>query len=136
MMASRRRRVALLELTLLLTLSAAIGMAGFLDGTRWQITLVPEQDAAGKGAKAIEDKVSFADGKFSSAFFLARGFKPAKYKGETEINEAEFELEQTSKAEGVINWLGEIRRDEISGRLQWQKKDGTTWWYDFHGKKD
>src|SRR5258706_11215915 len=112
--------------------------AGFLDGTTGQLKVVPEQAAADKGAKEFSDKITFADGKFSSSFFLAKGFKPAVYRGETEPNEAEFEVEQTSESEGAITWLGEIRGEQIVGRLMWQKKEsqGPALTYNFEGTKN
>jgi hypothetical protein len=113
-----------------------VSRAAFLDGTTGQVQVVPEQAAADKGEKEFTDKLSFADGKFSSAFFLAKGFKPAVYRGEAETNEAEFEVEQTSERDGVITWLGEIRGKQIVGRLRWRKKDGATLSYNFEGIKN
>jgi len=110
--------------------------AGFLDGTTGQLKVVPEQTAADKGAKEFDDKITFADGKFSSEFLAAKGFKPAVYRGEIEPNEAEFEVEQTSESEGVITWLGEIRGQQILGRLTWHKKDGPVLNYNFKGTKN
>ena len=110
--------------------------AGFLDGTTGQLKVVPEKAAADKGAKEFSDKITFAEGKFSSAFFSAKGFKPAVYRGEVEPKEAEFEVEQTSESEGVITWLGEIRGQQIVGRLTWRLKDGSALSYNFEGTKN
>src|ERR1035441_7701835 len=97
--------------------------AGVLDGNHGKIKVIPDQATVDMGEKGFNDTLSFADGKFTSAFFLARGFKPAAYNGEKEENEAEFEVEQTSVTNGLINWLGEIRAKKLVGRLTWQKKD-------------
>lgn len=121
---------------LMLSALACPCRAGFLDGTTGQLKVVPEQAAAGKGAKEFSDKIIFADSKFSSEYFVAKGFKPAVYRGEVEPKEAEFEVEQTSESEGVITWLGEIRGQQISGRLKWRLKDGTTLNYNFEGTKN
>jgi len=121
---------------LMLSALACPCRAGFLDGTSGQLKVVPEQATADKGGKEFSDKITFADGKFTSSFFLAKGFKPAVYRGETEPNEAEFEVEQTSVSDGVITWLGEIRGKQILGRLKWQKKDGPMLSYNFEGTKD
>jgi hypothetical protein len=110
--------------------------AGVLDGNHGNIKVTPDPATADKGEKAFEDTLSFADGKFTSAFFLARGFKPAAYNGEKEENEAEFEVEQTSVTNGLINWLGEIRGKKFAGRLTWVKKDGPTFTYNFDGTND
>jgi len=110
--------------------------AAFLDGTSCKIKVIPEQAAADKGEREFEDKLTFADSKFSSAAFLAKGFQPAPYRGEREENEAEFEVEQTSESNGVINWLGEIRGHKVVGRLRWTTKDGTHLSYNFEGTKE
>jgi hypothetical protein len=120
---------------LMLSALACPCRAGFLDGTTGQLKVVPEHAATDKGAKECSDKITFADGKFSSSFFLEKGFKPAAYRGETEPNEAEFEAEQTSESEGVITWLGEIRGQRIMGRLIWRPKDGPVLSYNFEGTK-
>jgi hypothetical protein len=110
--------------------------AAFLDGTHGKIKVVPDKVTADKDEKGFNDTLSFADGKFTSTFFLARGFKPAAYNGEKEENEAEFEVEQTSVTNGLINWLGEIRGKKLVGRLTWTKKDGRNLTYSFEGTQD
>ncbi len=107
--------------------------AAFLDGTTCKIKLTPDPATADKGEKAFDDTVKFADGKFSSAAFLAKGFKPGPYGGEKEEKEAEFEAEQTSDTDGVINWQGQIRGKKVVGRLRWKTKDGTFLAFDFEG---
>ena len=133
---NRQRWIVAAIWLLMLSALACPCRAGFLDGTAGHLKVVPEQAAADKGAKEFSDKIAFSDGKFSSSFFLEKGFKPAVYRGETEPNEAEFEIEQTSDSEGVITWLGEIRGKKILGRLMWHKKDGLMLSYDFEGTKD
>jgi hypothetical protein len=110
--------------------------AAVLDGNHGKIRVIPDQTTADKGEKGFDDTLSFADGKFTSVFFLAKGFKPAAYNGEKEENEAEFEVEQTSATNGLINWLGEIRGKKLVGRLTWTKKDGRTFTYNFEGTND
>jgi hypothetical protein len=126
-------------------LAAASGMAfavaiacyaAVLDGTHGKVKVIPDKVTADTGEKGFDDTLSFADGKFTSVFFLAKGFKPAAYNGETEENEAEFEVEQTSVTNGLINWLGEIRGKKLMGRLMWKKKDGPTLTYNFEGTKE
>lgn len=109
--------------------------AAFLDGTKWSVTVSPGQTTSDKNAKEFGDTLSFADGKFSSAAFLAKGFKPAAYRGEEEPNEAEFEVEQLGPTNSVANWLGEIRGTNIMGRLTWKMADGTNHTFNFHGTK-
>lgn len=102
--------------------------AAFLDGTSCKIKITPD-----KGEKAFDDTLSFADAKFSSAHFSSKGFKPAPYRGEKEEKDAEFEAEQTSDTDGVLNWQGEIRGKKVMGRLRWKKNDGTNLSFEFEG---
>ena len=106
---------------------------GVLDGTHWKINVIPEKANPDKGEKAYDDTLVFVDGRFSSAALALKGFKPSPYRGEKEENEAEFEVEQVSQANGVVNWLGEVRGKQISGRLQWRKKNGASLSYNFTG---
>jgi hypothetical protein len=119
--------------TMLVFAVAMVCCDAFLDGTQCKVKMVTDKATADKGEKAYDDTLSFADGKFSSSTFQARGFKPASYKGEKEDIEAEFEVEQTSVTNGVVTWLGEIRGKKFAGRLTWKKKDGTSLSYDFEG---
>ena len=113
--------------------TAVLCRAAFLDGTKCKVTLVPEKAAADKGEKKFSDTLTFADDKFTSTALLAKGFKPAPYRGEKEPNEAEFEVEQTSDTDGVVNWQGEIRGKKVVGRLRWTKTDGTHLAFEFEG---
>lgn len=109
--------------------------AALLDGITAKVRVTPDAPSAAKGEKVFDDTLSFADGKFTSRVFLAKGFASAKYSGENEENEAEFEVEQTSSTDGVIDWLGEIRGSNVVGKLTWRKKSGGTFTYDFQGVK-
>jgi hypothetical protein len=110
-------------------------VAGVLDGA-WKVTLIPDKATAEKREKEFTDTISFAEGKFHSAAFGAKGFKAAKYRGDFEEREAEFDLEQQSETAGVIIWIGEVRAGKMTGRLQWKRKDGTNLFFNFTGSKD
>jgi hypothetical protein len=118
-----------------LTVIAISCWAAFLDGTKCIVTVTPTQTAPNKDEKEFSDTLGFADGKFSSAAFLAKGFKPAAYRGEEESTKAEFEVELTGPSNSVANWLGEIRGSNIMGRLTWKTADGTNHTFDFQGTK-
>jgi hypothetical protein len=130
----RAQRVTIVVATLLVVAIACC--AAVLDGTRGKVKMIPDKATTAKGEMGFSDTLSLVDGKFTSAFFLSKGFKPAPYNGEKEENEAEFEVEQTSATNGLINWLGEIRGKKLMGRLTWKKADGTSLSYDFEGKTD
>ncbi len=122
-------------LSLFLILWAQSAPGSVLDGVVWKIALVPDKTAAATGAREFVDRVTFEQGKFSSAALAEKGFKPAVYRGDFEEREAEFEADQESETEGVAMWLGEVRGDRIVGRLQWKKKDGTNLFFNFTGTK-
>jgi hypothetical protein len=110
--------------------------SAMLDGTTCRVKVTPGNAAATKDAKEFDDTLSFADGKFTSKAFLAKGFKPSVTRGEEEKNEAEFEIEQSNSAGDVLNWQGEIRGSHVGGKLRWIKKDGTVVAYYFNGTKE
>ena len=134
MQANNVRKVTVLSAMLLA--SAMIVHAAILDGMKFKVRVVPEKDAADKGAKVFDDELVFADGKFTSTALLEKGFKPAKYHAETEPNEAEFEAELVSATNSRAAWSGEIRGTNTMGGLQWQQKDGTYFGYEFSGTKE
>jgi len=118
--------------------------AGPLDGIRAKIRIVPADASQGKSDKGFDDSLNFADGKFTSSAFQAKGFQPARYNGEREEHEAEFEVEQTNDVGEVVNWLGNIREKSVSGHatwligghVHWRKKDGTKLSYYFNGTEE
>jgi hypothetical protein len=110
--------------------------AGALDGTRAKVRVVPSETPAGNNDKGFDDTLSFANGKFTSTAFQAKGFQPGVYNGEREQNEAEFEVEQTNEVGEVVNWLGNIRGDHVGGHVHWAKKNGTKVSYYFNGTEE
>jgi hypothetical protein len=122
-------------ISVLLLISAIVVPAALLDGTRFKVKVVPDKATADKGVKAFDDELTFADGKFTSATLLPKGFKPSKYYAESEPNEAEFEVEMKSATNGVATWTGEIRGTNALGGLQWLQRNGTNFSYEFTGTK-
>ena len=119
-----------------LTAFAITCWAGPLDGIRAKVRIVPADAPGAKSDKGFDDALSFADGKFVSTAFQAKGFQSARYNGEREKNEAEFEVEQTNGVGEVVNWLGNIQGNHVGGRVHWVQKDGTRTSYYFNGTAD
>jgi hypothetical protein len=119
-----------------LTVIAMNCWAGVLDGIHAKVRIVPATAPADKSDQGFDDTLSFADGKFSSTAFLAKGFMPARYNGEKEQIEAEFEVVQTNNVGDEIDWLGNIGGSHVGGRLHWLKKDGTRVLYFFNGTEE
>ena len=97
--------------------------------------MVPTKPYADKGEKAYDDILVFAQGRFSTLVLKGKGFGPARYKGETEPNEAEFEVEQRSSSNEIASWLGEIRNGRITGSLQWYTAGGLKISCEFSGTR-
>jgi hypothetical protein len=110
--------------------------SAILDGTTCQVKVIPDTSTSSKDAKEFDDILSFADGKFTSKVFLAKGFQPGITHGEDEGKEAEFEIEQTNAMGDVLNWQGEIKGNNVGGKLHCIKKAGATQAYYFHGMKE
>ena len=134
MQANNVRKLTVLSAMLLA--GAMIVHAALLDGTKFKVKVVPNKTAADKGAKAFDDELIFADGKFTSTALLRKGFKPVKYHAEAEPNEAEFEAQLFNGTNTTADWSGEIRGTNTMGGLQWQQKDGTYFGYEFTGTKE
>jgi hypothetical protein len=120
----------------MLIITAVTTYAALLDGARLKVKVVPEKDAAEKGAKAFDDELIFSNGKCSSTALARKGFTPSNCKVETEPNEAEFEVEMVSTTHDVVVWKGEIRGTNVIGGLQWIQKSGTNLMYEFTGTKE
>ena len=137
MQANRARRVIIASVLLLA--GGVIIHAEMLDGTKWKVKVVPDKATADKGAKAFDDELIFTNGEFTSKIMLREGFKPSKYKVETEPGEVGFEVEQ-SKAIKATNdvaiWIGDIRGTNATGGLQWKKKVNGDFLYDVTGTKE
>jgi hypothetical protein len=119
-----------------LTAIAVNCWAGELDGTRAEVKVVRSGASTDEDKKGFDDTFSFADGKFSSSAFLAKGFMPARYHGEREKVEAEFEVVQTNNVGDEIDWLGTITGNHVGGRMHWIKKEGTKVLYFFNGTEE
>jgi hypothetical protein len=116
--------------------SAIIAHAAMLDGTKWKVKLVPDKATADKGAKAFDDELIFTNGEFTSKIMLREGFKPSKYKVETEPGEIGFEVEQFRATNDVAIWIGDTRGTNTIGGLQWKKKVHGDFIYEFNGTKE
>jgi hypothetical protein len=119
-----------------LLLVALTCRSAILDGTTCRVKVTPGASISNTDAQEFDDTLSFADGKFTSKAFVAKGFQPGITHGEDEGKEAEFEIEQTNTVGDVLNWQGEIRGNSVGGKLHWIKKAGATQAYYFHGMKE
>ena len=107
-----------------------------MDGTKWKVEVTPDKESADKGAKAFDDEFIFVKGQFTSTALDAHGFKPGPYRFETEDAEVEWSADKESSTAGMAGWGGRVDGKTTTGNFHWQKKDGTSLFYKFAGKKE
>ena len=123
-------------------LAAILGAAGpaaraeRMDGTKWKVKVTPDEESAKKGAKAFDDELIFAEGRFTSTAMLAHGFKPGPYRYETEDADIEWAADKQNDARDMVGWGGRVDAKTTSGNFHWQKKDGTSLFFKFTGTKE
>lgn len=116
--------------------SRAWSMAQPLEGSKWKIKLVPDDDSRKAGAKQIEDTVLFKGSKFTSEAFGKQGFAAADYDEDARgLISATFKVEVKSDSAGTAKWSGTVTSTQIKGQLIITGKDGKVTTYDFLGEK-
>lgn len=98
----------------------------------WKVTVTPTD-----GGKPIEDTLTFTKGgKFSSAYFKARGFEEAEFEADTRGRQIQtFTASATSKKEGKTKWAGTVAAGQMQGTLTWTKGDGSVVEYTVTGAR-
>ena len=116
--------------------TAAALLAQPFEGTRWKVTVMPDDEAQRAGEKPFDDVLVFKGGKFTAEACAKYGFKPVEYKEETTRGPvASFTAEPKSDKEGTAKWHGNISGSEMTGELTWTKPDGTVLNYTFKGER-
>ncbi len=101
----------------------------------WKVRLNPDEDARRAGGRAFDDTLTFKAAKFESAFFKARGFKPAEYEQDTRgISTAKFTVHAGNDKGETATWEGSITSSDMSGSLVWTK-DGEKQNFVFQGSR-
>jgi hypothetical protein len=105
---------------------------------KWNITVTPDDDAQHAGAKEFKDTLVFKGGTFTSTATQKYGFESGPYDEEIHPGSVGgFTAAQTSKTgEGTTKWGGFVAATELTGTLEWKKKDGTVMNYSFKGSKE
>lgn len=111
----------------------ATEVAERLNGAEWVIELTP---MSGEGAKATrQDTLLFADGKITSKQLSAKGYNTTNYTLTIgDDGTPVWETMQTSEAEGVAFWRGELREDGMRGILSKHPLEGNAEDYSFVGR--
>ena len=121
-------RFTWMTLALLICTPLAIArMAQPFEGTKWKVTVTPDDQAANAGAKEFTTVLEFKGGKFTSSECAKVGFKPVEYKEEIAPGglAASFTAEAKSEREGQTKWRGDVTAGEMRGEMTWIKPDGT-----------
>lgn len=128
-------RLALSAVVMLTFCSIALA-AQPLEGTKWKIKLVPDEDSRKAGAKDIEDVITFKGSKFTSEAQSKQGFAAVEYQEDTRgMISATFTAEPKSTANGTAKWTGAVTSDQVKGQLVVTSKDGKKTTYEFQGEK-
>lgn len=96
--------------------------AGPLDGRQFRAGITRDDADEDERNRPLEDRLMFADGKFSSEICRRYNFKEAPYWMRVEGDQVHFLAELTSPTDGKMVWKGTIRGDVLQGTMRWTKK--------------
>ena len=110
-------------------------MAQPFEGTKWKVTVTPEDQSG--GAKEFQTVLEFKGGKFTSSECAKMGFKPVEYKEEMSPGglAANFTAEPESEKHGKAKWHGNVTAGELRGEMTLTKPDGTVVEYTIRGER-
>ncbi len=106
-----------------------------LEGSRFDVKVVPDEAAARVGEKAFDDTLVFLGGKVVTIECQKAGFDATPYSVTSSGPGWKFRTEQKSDREGKSVWTAEILEDTIRGQRTWTRKDGIVLEYTFTGKR-
>ena len=131
-----RRYSLAISALLFLALAQRARAADPFEGTTWHVTVTPDDDARGNGARPFEDNITFKGGKFTSDYFKAKGFDAIEFDEDSRRGPlAAFTANTKSDSNGTAKWTGTTTGSDISGDLVWTKADGTVMNFSFTGEK-
>ena len=111
-------------------------MAQPLNGSKWKIKLVPDDESRRAGAKEADDTISFNAAKFTSETYAKQGFAAVEFQEDTRgVISATFTVEAKSDTAGTAKWSGTATSDQIRGQLVVTAKDGKVQTFNFQGEK-
>ena len=134
------RSTLLISLTMVLAFVpaswAVMSWAQPLEGTKWKVKVVPEEDAVKAGIEPFDDLLTFKGGKFNTDSSKKRGIAAADFEEDSRRGPiATFSAELKDSKGGKSKWTGTVTGSEISGQMEWSSKEGGTITYTFKGEK-
>ena len=106
-----------------------------LEGTTWNVKLMPDAAAAEHGEQAFDDALVFEHGKVWMTECVKVGFEASPYTLTPEGAAWKLWTQQSSPKEGTSDWSASIQESAIQGTLTWTKQDGTVLKYTFEGQR-
>jgi hypothetical protein len=123
------------RISAVLLLLAATAGAGLLDGTAWDLDLVPTRQTAAKGAKPYEDVLTFAHGHAISNESKRAGLSAVRYSATGANGFYNWETAPVLRERHKAQWGGVINGRNISGTLKRVTREGRELYYNFQGRK-
>ena len=106
-----------------------------LEGTTWDVKVLPDAMAAQKGEKPFDDSLIFKDGKVTMSACVKMGFAPSTYTTIPTGSAWSFTTHQVSSSQGTTTWTAAVTGDAIKGTMLWTKADGSMLHYTVEGQK-
>ena len=106
---------------------------------KWKVTITPDEDARKAGEKEFKDELTFKGSTFNAAECNKKyGFETGMYEDDVHPGGiGGFTATQKSKTTyGTMKWSGLVAASELTGDIEWTKKDGTKLNFTFKGSKE
>lgn len=109
----------------IMVLSVAVAIvavaAAPLDSTLWRVEITED----GSTIPQHVDRITFQDGKFTSAIYARKSFVPTAYTHTVKPDgPVVWDVEQKNDTAGELIWHGERKGDAMTGTLTWKQPDG------------
>ncbi len=105
-----------------------------LDGTEWNVQLIPMEGASAQDRKVEFDQLKFMSNRVASQKFATNGYNAAHYTvSQTPEGVIVWETIQRNASGEMVSWRGEWVGDKMSGVLSKQLTDGKAQVFNFIG---
>lgn len=116
-------------------LIAASAIAGVLDGSTWDLDVVPTRQTAAKGAKPFEDVLTFSRERAVSKELKRSGIRPVPYTAHGADGFYNWKTAPMVRKTNKAEWGGVINGKNINGSLKWVTRDGRELYYTIKGRR-
>jgi hypothetical protein len=119
-------------------LTLANASAGLLDGTEWQVQMVPTSETANKeapDAKRFDDVLTFARGQLVSKELKGKKVGAVPYSATGNPNFYNWQTPPIVRGKNKVQWDGVIKGTTLKGNLKWTTRDGRVLYFFVNGEK-